>query len=35
MKLRILPTRAEYLAKFGKAPPLLDEVIALSPKISS
>jgi tagaturonate reductase len=34
MKLRILPTRAEYLAKFGKAPPLLDEVIALSPAIS-
>jgi tagaturonate reductase len=30
MKLRILPTRAEYLAKFGKAPALLDEVIALS-----
>lgn len=34
MKLRILPTRAEYLAKFGKAPPLLDEVIALSPAIA-
>ena len=34
MKLRILPTRAEYLAKFGKTPPLLDEVIALSPAIT-
>jgi tagaturonate reductase len=30
MRLRILPTRAEYEQKFGKAPPLLDEVIALS-----
>jgi tagaturonate reductase len=30
MKLRILPTRAEYVAKFGKPPPLLDEVITLS-----
>src|SRR5262249_10193433 len=26
MKLRILPTRAEYEQKFGKKPPLLDEV---------
>lgn len=34
MKLRILPTRAEYVAKFGKAPPLLDEVIALSAAIA-
>ncbi|OAI55162.1 altronate dehydrogenase [Planctomycetaceae bacterium SCGC AG-212-F19] len=34
MKLRILPTRAEYFAKFGKAPPLLDEVIALSAQIN-
>jgi tagaturonate reductase len=33
MKLRILPTRAEYVAKFGKAPPLLDEVIALAAAI--
>jgi tagaturonate reductase len=33
MKLRILPTRAEYEARFGKAPPLLDEVIALSAAI--
>jgi tagaturonate reductase len=33
MRLRILPTRAEYEQKFGKAPPLLDEVIALSPAV--
>ncbi|MGL4553346.1 MAG: altronate dehydrogenase [Gemmataceae bacterium] len=26
--VRLVPTRAEYLAKFGKAPPLLDEVLA-------
>jgi tagaturonate reductase len=30
MKLRIIPTRDEYLQKFGKPPPLLDEVIQLS-----
>jgi len=30
MKLRIEPTRAEYVQLFGKAPPLLDEVIRLS-----
>lgn len=33
MKLRILPTRAEYVEKFGKNPPLLDEVIALAEKV--
>ena len=33
MKLRILPTREEYVAKFGKTPPLLDEVIALAAQI--
>jgi tagaturonate reductase len=34
MKLRILPTRDEYFAKFGKAPPLLDEVIAMSAAVT-
>jgi tagaturonate reductase len=33
MRLRILSTRAEYEQKFGKVPPLLEEVIALSPAV--
>ena len=27
MKVRLLPTRDEFAAKFGKPPPLLTEVI--------
>jgi len=29
VKIRLLTTRAEYVAKFGHAPPLLDEAVAL------
>jgi tagaturonate reductase len=28
VKVRLAPTRAEYVARFGKRPPLLDEVLA-------
>jgi tagaturonate reductase len=33
MRLRILPTRAEYEQQFDKVPPLLEEVISLSPAV--
>jgi tagaturonate reductase len=28
VQVRLVPTRDEYLAKFGQPPPLLDEVLA-------
>ena len=31
VQVRLAPTKAEYEAKFGKAPPLLTEVLAMDP----
>ncbi|HEV3116297.1 MAG TPA: altronate dehydrogenase [Gemmataceae bacterium] len=31
VKIRLIPTRAEFVDKFGRTPPLLDEAIAASP----
>jgi tagaturonate reductase len=30
VKIRLLPTRDEYVARFGRSPPLLEEAIAWS-----
>jgi tagaturonate reductase len=33
VQVRLLPTRDEYRQKFGKSPPLLDEVLAMEPPV--
>jgi tagaturonate reductase len=34
VKIRLVPTRAEFVAKFGRNPPLLDEALALAEAVT-